>query len=106
MPLTLLLPLEDGRAERPVRDELAVLERQVRHRRRVVAAVEPPLDGLGFVREPVRRDVGIVHLLLLSHPSQHEFESSPIVYSYSFGLLENKNKLLGKLIYIYIYIYS
>ena len=62
--LQLLLPLEDRRAERPVRRQLAVLELQVRHRRRVVPVVEPPHDGLGLVREPVRRDVGVAHHLL------------------------------------------
>lgn len=62
--LQLLLPLEDRRPERPVGCELKVLELQVRHRRRVVATVEPPDDGLGLIREPVRRDVGVAHHLL------------------------------------------
>uniref|UniRef100_A0A453P7W0 Uncharacterized protein n=1 Tax=Aegilops tauschii subsp. strangulata TaxID=200361 RepID=A0A453P7W0_AEGTS len=60
----LLLPLENHRAEPPVRGEFAVRELQVGHRRRVVPTVQPPSDRLCFVREPVCRDVRIIHHLL------------------------------------------
>lgn len=62
----LLLPLENHRAEPPVWGELAVRELQVRHRRRVVPAVQPPSDGFRFVGEPIRCDVRIIHQLLFS----------------------------------------
>ena len=52
----------DHGAKREVRRE--VRERLPGHGGRVAPAVEPASDGVGLVREPVRRDVSVPHGLL------------------------------------------
>jgi hypothetical protein len=56
----------DHGAKREIRRELAVRERLPGHGRGVAAAVKPASDGVGLVREPVRRDVRVPHELLRS----------------------------------------